>query len=157
MNRLREIIDNLRSCLKWPEELPTTRSSIQKNQREVFGCVSRTLIRSKQLFDVWLKHIQSNTERHKPIDLVLLMMMMTINDEKSVAIENIVSSIYFDFILFTLKMVFLFRNRFVASSRQILLMLSYLKKQCEYCQLFYWNIQKSCLNSSIVSCETRIQ
>lgn len=94
MNRLREIIDNLRSCLKWPDELPTTRSSIYKNQREVFGCISRTLIRSKQLFDVWLKHIQSNTETHKPIDVILLLMMMTINDEKSVAIENIVSLIF---------------------------------------------------------------
>lgn len=89
--RLREIIENLRSCLKWPDELPTTKASIQKNQREVFGCISRTLIRSKQLFDVWLKHIQSITERHKPIDLVILLMMMTINDEKTVAIENIVS------------------------------------------------------------------
>lgn len=91
MSRLREIIESLRSCLAWPEELPTTRSGIQKNQREVFGCVSRTLIRSKQLFDVWLKHIQSNTDKHKPIDVILLLMMMTINDEKSVTIENIVS------------------------------------------------------------------
>lgn len=90
-NRLREIIDSLRSCLKWPEELPTTRANIHKNQREVFGCVSRTLIRSKQLFEVWLKHIQANTDTHKPIDFILLLMMMTINDEKSVAIENIVS------------------------------------------------------------------
>lgn len=80
----------MRSCLKWPEELPTTRATIQKNQREVFGCISRTLIRSKQLFDVWLKHIQSNVERHKPIDWIILLMMMTINDEKSVTIENIV-------------------------------------------------------------------
>lgn len=100
---MREIIENLRSCLKWPAELPTTRSNIQKNQREVFGCVTRTLIRSKQLFDVWLKYIQANIERHKPIDLIILLMMMTINDEKSVAIENIVSvkllrySFYFQF------------------------------------------------------------
>lgn len=91
VSRLREIIENLRSCLKWPDELPTTRANIQKNQREVFGSISRTLIRSKQLFEVWLKHIQSITERHKPIDLVILLMMMTINDEKTVAIENIVS------------------------------------------------------------------
>lgn len=95
---MREIIENLRSCLKWPEVLATTRSSIQKNQREVFGCVSRTLIRSKQLFDVWLKHIQSNIEQHKPIDLIILLMMMTINDEKSVAIENIVSALFHLFI-----------------------------------------------------------
>lgn len=92
MSRLREIIENLRTCLKWPDELPTTRANIQRNQREVFGAISRTLIRSKQLFDVWLKHIQSITERHKPIDLIILFMMMTINDEKTVAIENIVSS-----------------------------------------------------------------
>lgn len=99
MNRLREIIENLGSCLKWPDELPTTRSIIQKNQREVFGCISRTLIRSKQLFEVWLKHIQSITENHKSIDLIILFMMMTINDEKTVAIENIVSfSSYFKFI-----------------------------------------------------------
>lgn len=90
-NKLPEIIDSLRSCLKWPEELPTTRTGIQKNQREVFGCISRSLIRSRQLFDIWLKRIQSNTETHKPIDLIILLMMMTINDEKSVAIENIVS------------------------------------------------------------------
>lgn len=90
MVRLREIIENLRSCVRFPDELPTTRSHIYKNQREVFGCISRTLIRSKQLFDVWLKCIQS-TDKHKPIDLIILLMMMTINDEKSVTIENIVS------------------------------------------------------------------
>ncbi|XP_031621413.1 Fanconi anemia group D2 protein [Contarinia nasturtii] len=88
--QLRELIENLRLCLRWPEELPTTRANIQKNQRDVFGCISRTLIRSKQLFDVWLKLIQSNTERYKPIDLIILLMMTTINDEKSVAIENII-------------------------------------------------------------------
>lgn len=92
VSRLREIIESLRSCVRFPDELPTTRSIIYKNQREVFGCISRTLIRSRQLFDVWLKYIQSNTDRHKPIDLIILLMMMTINDEKSVTIENIVST-----------------------------------------------------------------
>lgn len=89
-NKLPEIIDSLRSCLKWPAELPTTRSAIQKNQREVFGCISRSLIRSKLLFDIWLKRIQSNNDTHKPIDFILLLMMMTIKDEKTAAIENIV-------------------------------------------------------------------
>lgn len=92
MSRLREIIESLRSCVRFPDELPTTRANIHKNQREVFGCISRTLIRSKQLFDVWLKYIQSITERHKPIDMIILLMMMTIKDERSVYIENIVSS-----------------------------------------------------------------
>lgn len=88
--RLQEIIANLRSCLKWPDDLPTTKANIHKNQREVISAVSRTLIRSKQLFDVWLKYIQSNVDKHLPIDLIVLIMMMTINDEKSIAIENIV-------------------------------------------------------------------
>lgn len=90
MNKLPEIIDSLRSCLKWPEVLPTTRIGIQKNQREVFGCISRSLIRSKQLFDIWLKRIQSNIDAYKPIDFIILLMMMTINDEKTQSIENIV-------------------------------------------------------------------
>lgn len=118
IGRLREIIENLRSCLKWPEELPTTRANIQKNQRESFGCVSRSLIRSKQLFDVWLKHIQSNCDRHKPIDLIILLMMMTINDEKSVSIENIVSRLilYHFAIEFNVKLKIIFTvNRFDVS------------------------------------------
>lgn len=90
LNTLPDIIENLRSCLKWPQELPTTRNTIQKNQKEVFGYINRSLIRSKQLFDIWLKRIQSNIEEHKPIDFIVLLMMMTINDEKSNYIENIV-------------------------------------------------------------------
>lgn len=88
---LPEIIENLRSCLRWPQPLATTKNAIQKNQKEVFGCVNRSLIRSRQLFDVWLKRIQSIMDEHKPIDLIILLMMMTINDEKSTYIENIVS------------------------------------------------------------------
>lgn len=108
VSRLREIIESLRSCVRFPDELPTTRSNIYKNQREVFGCISRTLIRSRQLFDVWLKYIQSNTDRHKPIDLIILLMMMTINDEKSVTIENIVSTFSLEFEMVIVLLLLLF-------------------------------------------------
>lgn len=94
VNVLTEVIESLRSCLRWPDELPTTRMAIHKNQHEVFACINRTLIRSKQLFDVWLKRIQANIEAYKPIDLIILLMMCHINDEKSNYIENIVSSTF---------------------------------------------------------------
>lgn len=90
--KLADIIKDLRSCLKWPQsDVPMTRVAIQKNQKEVFGCISQSLIRSKQLFDVWLKRIQAEIGSAKPIDFIILLMMMTINDERSNYIENIVS------------------------------------------------------------------
>lgn len=124
----------------------------------MFGCISRTLIRSKQLFDVWLKYIQSNSERHKPIDLIILLMMMTINDEKSVAIENIVSCflLWFSFWMTPLKQNFVLQFRFVGSSRQTSSMLNCWKTQCEHYPLFCWTIHKCCLNCSILSFGIRI-
>lgn len=90
--KLADIIKDLRSCLKWPQsDIAMTRVVIQKNQKEVFGCISQSLIRSKQLFDVWLKRIQAESGPAKPIDFIILLMMMTINDERSNYIENIVS------------------------------------------------------------------
>lgn len=94
--KLADIIKDLRSCLKWPQtEVPMTRVVIQKNQTEVFACISQSLIRSKQLYEVWLKRIQAEVDLAKPIDFVILLMMMTINDERSNYIENIVSQWYF--------------------------------------------------------------
>lgn len=93
--KLGDIIKELRSCLKWPQsDVPMTRVATQKNQKEVFACISQSLIRSKQLFDVWLKRIQAESGPAKPIDLIILLMMMTINDERSNYIENIVSQFY---------------------------------------------------------------
>lgn len=90
--KLADIIKDLRSCLKWPQsEEPSSQVGIQQNQKEVFGCISQSLIRSKQLFDVWLKRIQAESGSAKPIDFIILLMMMTINDERSNYIENIVS------------------------------------------------------------------
>lgn len=90
--KLADIIKDLRSCLKWPQcDVPMARIAMQKNQKEVFGCISQSLIRSKQLFDVWLKRIQAESGPAKPIDFIVLLIMMTINDERSNYIENIVS------------------------------------------------------------------
>lgn len=90
--KLADIIKDLRSCLKWPQR-DVSEMAIQQNQREVFGCISQSLIRSKQLFDVWLKRILAESGSAKPIDFIILLMMMTINDERSNYIENIVSQL----------------------------------------------------------------
>lgn len=92
IEKLSAIIKELRICLKWPEsEAVTTKILIQKNQKEVFNCIHVSLIGSKQLFNVWLKRIQTDVAVAKGIDLIILFMMMTINDERSNYIENIVS------------------------------------------------------------------
>lgn len=89
--KISSLINQLRSSLRWPQTVvTTTRAVIQKNQREVFCHISQALIRSKQLFDAWLKRIQSETTT-KPIDFIVFLLMMTINDERSNYIENIVS------------------------------------------------------------------
>lgn len=82
----------MRSALKWPStDLPTTKATIHANQKNVFTCISRYLLRSKDLFEIWLKHIQGNAGgRHKPIDLIILLMMMTIKENRSHHIETIV-------------------------------------------------------------------
>lgn len=91
VDKLSMIIKELRACLKWPEtEAVTTTNAIQKNQKEVFNCINVSLIGSKQLFNVWMKRIQSDASLSKGIDLIILFMMMTINDERSNYIENIV-------------------------------------------------------------------
>lgn len=79
-------------ALKWPlADLPTTKSAIHANQKTVFNCISRYLLRSKDLYEIWLKIIQRKSDgQHKPIDLVVLLMMMTIKEDRSGYIEKIV-------------------------------------------------------------------
>ena len=87
---LLQLINDLRTSLKWPTA--TNDQNVANSQKAVFDCIARSLTRSKKLFDIWLKSIaQQVDDPAKPIDFIILLIMMSINDEKRNYIENIVS------------------------------------------------------------------
>lgn len=89
------IVEELRSSLKWPQTtVAHTRIAIHTNQNEVFACISQSLSRSKLLYEQWLKCIQTDVALAKPIDFVILLVMMTINDVRGNHIEKMVSQSY---------------------------------------------------------------
>lgn len=90
------IVEQLRSSLKWSQTVVShTRDAIHTNQNEVFACISQSLLRSKQLYEQWLKCIQADVALAKPIDVVILLVMMTINDARGNHIENLVNQPYY--------------------------------------------------------------
>lgn len=64
-------------------------------QKEVFDYISRSLYSSKKHFDIWLKCIQK-FETPKSIDFLIYLMMMTVNDERTKYLENIVTFFVFN-------------------------------------------------------------
>lgn len=55
---------------------------------KVFEIIKCVLITSKQFFDVWIKCLIKETD-HIPLDVVILLIMISVNDEKCIYIENI--------------------------------------------------------------------
>lgn len=62
------------------------------NQKEVFNSIVRSLSASKQIYDAWLKVIQSTSlYEQKSVDLIVLLIMMKVNEDKAYYVEQLVS------------------------------------------------------------------
>lgn len=90
-----KVVNDLRNCLQWNQSAdcgaPTV-SDRDISQLAVFECIVRSLKSSQKLFENWLKVIKNVlTDDTKPIDLLVLLIMMSINDERTNQIDNIVS------------------------------------------------------------------
>jgi hypothetical protein len=87
-----QVIAELRVCLIWNVDKNDAKE-VQTVQKSIFECIKRSLTISKVLFNGWLKAIQAIDDKHdhKPIDIIVLMIMIAVNDEKANAVESIVS------------------------------------------------------------------
>ncbi|KAG4067200.1 hypothetical protein HA402_000191 [Bradysia odoriphaga] len=84
------IISDLRECLRW-NITPDNQQEIYANQKDVFDSIVRSLSASKQIYDIWLKNIQSTSlDDQKPVDLILLLIMMKVNEDKAYYIEQLI-------------------------------------------------------------------
>lgn len=64
---------------------------IYANQKEVFDSIVRSLSGTKQIYDNWLKTIQNTSaDSQKPVDLIILLIMMEVNQDKAYYIEQLV-------------------------------------------------------------------
>lgn len=88
-----QLISELRHCLRWT--ITTTienQNEIAKSQKEVFQCIVRSFTASKQIYDIWLKTIQTTLlDNQKSIDLIILLIMIKVNEDKTYYIEQLVS------------------------------------------------------------------
>ncbi len=61
------------------------------NQKKVFDCIVRSLSASKQMYENWLKIIQNTSfDDQKSVDLVILLIMVKVNEDKAYYIEQLV-------------------------------------------------------------------
>lgn len=93
LNSVPQLICDLRKSLRFNENSKTNRTEHDLTQRAVFDRIFTALIKSKSLYTIWLKTIQnaSETEREPAVDVLVLLLMQSVNDEKRNFIENIVS------------------------------------------------------------------
>lgn len=111
-----QVIQELRHCLQWEDNLNQCGTNVHLNQSTVFERLRRALTRSRQLFDIWMKNILNlSSKNQKPIDLLILLMMMSINGEKSKYIKSIVRVNYTK--LSGLSPITILFFRFVAKSK----------------------------------------
>lgn len=92
LNSVPQLICDLRKSLRFNN--PTTNRTEQDlTQRSVFDRIFTALIQSRKLYDIWLKTIQNATEseREPSLDVLVLLVMQSVNDEKRNFIENVVS------------------------------------------------------------------
>lgn len=87
-----ELITQFRK-INWSIAADPEDSTINTNeiQKEVFQFILRSLKRSKELHEGWLKSIlnASRPEDCYPIDLVVLIILSTINEDRSLYLENV--------------------------------------------------------------------
>lgn len=86
-----QIISDLRDCLHW-NITTSNENEVSENQKKVFNCIVRSLSASKQIYDAWLKIIQGTSlDEQKSIDLIILLIMIKVNEDKAYNIEQMVS------------------------------------------------------------------
>lgn len=92
LNSVPQLIGDLRKTLRFNNP-NTNRTANDLIQRAIFDRIFTALIQSKKLYDIWLKSIQnaSETEREPTVDVLVLLVMQSVNDEKRNFIENVVS------------------------------------------------------------------
>lgn len=93
LNSVPLLICDLRKSLRFNVDAKLNRSEQDLIQRSVFDRIFTALIQSKKLYDIWLKTIQNatETEREPALDVLVLLVMQSVNDKKRNLIENVVS------------------------------------------------------------------
>lgn len=112
---LPQVVADLRQSLRWPTTTTATAAAaadVNSSQRSVFDSIVSALIKSRKLFDVWLRVVQTAAASTVPddedeveavvardadaenatrsLDLLVMLAMQSINDEKRNYIENII-------------------------------------------------------------------
>lgn len=95
LNLVPQLVGDLRKALCFTNMSNTNRSDLDAIQRAIFDRICTALIRSKKLFDIWLKTIQNSidSEREPAVDMLVLLVMQSVNDERRNFIESVVSTI----------------------------------------------------------------
>lgn len=95
LNLVPQLVSDLRKALCFTNMSNTNRSDLDAIQRAIFDRICTALIRSKKLFDIWLKTIQNSidSEREPAVDMLVLLVMQSVNDERRNFIESVVSTI----------------------------------------------------------------
>lgn len=88
-NALPDLIARIRSHLVWGK---ASRKDLSESQKGVFSHIKISLMRSTKLSDLWMKSIKNSTlpEEHYPLDFVILVTMMEMNDDRSATIETLI-------------------------------------------------------------------
>lgn len=83
INDIQRVISELRECLDW-KSLDCSEEVKNANKLSIFNCIYNTLKGSKKIFEAWTKAILgiSTSCEHGSMDLLILVIMMSINDEK---------------------------------------------------------------------------
>lgn len=85
-----DLIDKIRLVLNW-ESADEEKRSIIDSQNGVFEFILRALKRSRELCDLWLKSIMNSStpDLTYPIDIIVLIIMSTINEDRSSYLESL--------------------------------------------------------------------
>lgn len=116
LNSVPQLIGDLRKTLRFNNP-NTNRTANDLIQRAIFDRIFTALIQSKKLYDIWLKSIQnaSETEREPTVDVLVLLVMQSVNDEKRNFIENVVSVSKWNTFITQREMVLIISYCFIVS------------------------------------------
>lgn len=86
-----ELITRFRKALNWRNVDEAERRFVNEAQKIVFEFILRSLKRSKELNEAWLKSIlnASRAEEIYTIDIIIIILMSAINEDKSLYLENV--------------------------------------------------------------------